>query len=204
MVENCRICELRKPRRYCPGVRGDICPQCCGNEREQTVECPFECPYLQESRIRERQPILNPDTFPNQDVRITDRFLMEHERLLIFLSAVLTQAAMTTEGAIDFDVREALQGLIRTYRTLQSGLVYETRPANPIAGRIYDEVQRNLAELREKVQAIRDAEVLGILVFLERLELQHNNDRRKGKAFIDFLRKQFPPPEAPAASLIQT
>jgi hypothetical protein len=39
---------------------------------------------------------------------------------------------------------------------------------------------------------IRDVDVLGILVFLHRMELQHNNGRAKGRAFIDFLRQYFP------------
>jgi len=62
-------------------------------------------------------------------------------------------------------------------------------------------------ELAEKgATALRDAEVLGTLVFLQRLALAHNNGRVRGRAFIDYLRAHFPyqsqtSPEAP--SLIQ-
>ena len=45
---------------------------------------------------------------------------------------------------------EALDGLIRTYRTLQSGVYYESRPNNPLAGCIYAAVQGALAEYRER------------------------------------------------------
>jgi hypothetical protein len=198
----CAICQTRKPRRYCPGVRGDICPICCGTEREMTVDCPFECPFLQESRGREKRPILNPDEFPNQDVRITDRFLSEREPLLMFMSGLLASASMQVR-AIDNDIREALDGLIRTYRTLQSGLVYDSVPPNPLAAHIFTEVRRNVDAFRERVaeqqgvHTIRDTDVLGILVFLQRLELQHNNGRRKGRAFLQFLLEYFPvqPPE---------
>ena len=52
---------------------------------------------------------------------------------------------------------------------------------------------------------MRDADLLGVLVFLQRLELQHNNGRRRGRAFFDFLRATFPADRAvdlaPAASL---
>ena len=37
-----------------------------------------------------------------------------------------------------------------------------------------------------------DADVLGTLVFLQRLEFQHSNGRRRGRAFFDFLRTYFP------------
>ena len=46
---------------------------------------------------------------------------------------------------------------------------------------------------------LRDADVLGVLVFLERLELQHNNGRRRGRAFLDFLRAYLPEPPAEVA-----
>ena len=45
----CAICGVRKARRFCPGVRGNICTLCCGTEREVTVDCPLDCEYLQEA-----------------------------------------------------------------------------------------------------------------------------------------------------------
>jgi hypothetical protein len=171
-----------------------------------TVDCPFECPFLQESRGREKRPIMNPDEFPNQDIRVTDRFLSEREPLLIFIASVVSSAAMQVR-AIDNDMREALDALIRTFRTLQSGLVYESIPPNPLAAHIFREIRSNVEAFRERiaqehgVHTIRDTDVLGILVFLQRLELQHNNGRRKGRAFLQFLLEYFPvqPPEGAAA-----
>jgi len=45
------------------------------------------------------------------------------------------------------------------------------------------------------METLRDADVLGTLVFLERLQIQHNNRRRRGRAFLDFLRTYFPEPK---------
>src|SRR5215212_6262711 len=67
----CAICETRRPRRFCPGVRGDICSVCCGTEREVTVDCPFECEYLQQSRHHEKPAPLDSPALPNQDIRVT-------------------------------------------------------------------------------------------------------------------------------------
>jgi hypothetical protein len=52
----------------------------------------------------------------------------------------------------------------------------------------------------------RDADVLGLLVFLQHFELHQNNGRRRGRAFLDALR-QFQSPESasappPASSLL--
>lgn len=198
----CRICETRKPRRYCPGVNGDICSICCGTEREQTVHCPFDCEYLREARKREEPPIANPDTFPNNDIRVTEQFLRSNEQLLAYLSMQVLRAALEIPNVVDADVKAALEAMVRTYRTLESGLYYETRPDNLIAGAIVERLRGSVDELRKAlaersgVQSVRDADILGVLAFLQRMEIQQNNGRRLGRAFIDFLREGFPMPDA--------
>lgn len=202
----CKLCEKKRARRYCPGVRADICPVCCGTERENTIDCPLECEYLQDARRHERAaPLLDSD-FPNKDIRLKEEFVREHEDLVIWLTVAVRQA-MEKEHAVDFDTREALDALIRTYRTRESGLIYETRPQNPYAAAIQEALQNSVDELRERVtetsglHTLRDAEVLGALVFLQRLEIQHNNGRRRGRAFFDFLRTYFPTPAAVSLEL---
>ena len=203
----CAICEVRRPRRYCPGVRGEICTVCCGTEREVSVDCPFECPYLQEARRHERVEPMDPATLPNRDIRVSESFLRDNEPLVVFTADRLLRAAFETPGAIDSDLREALESLIRTYRTQESGLYYESRPANLVAGRIYALLQQALAEYRENerrelgMTKTRDADVLGVLAFMQRLEMSHHNGRRRGRAFMDYLRGYFQPAgAAPAAS----
>ncbi len=106
------------------------------------------------------------------------------------------------EHSVDLDAREALDALIRTYRTLQSGLIYETRPQNPYAATLQAALQQSIEEFRKRVteetgmNSLRDADVLGALVFLQRMESKNNNGRRRGRAFSDFLRTAFPAPEA--------
>jgi hypothetical protein len=203
----CAICEIRRPKRFCPGVRGEICTICCGTEREVSVHCPLDCVYLQDARQHEKIPDVDPDKFPNQDIKVTDEFLHENEELLVFLGRSLTSAALEAD-VVDSDIREALDALIRTYRTLESGIYFDTRPQNPLAGAIYAAVQNAVAELRRTetenrgVPRTRDKQVLGLLVFLQRLELDRSNGRRLGRAFIDFLRGFFAPsqgqPTAPS------
>ena len=50
---SCVICEIRKEKRVCPAVHGRICAQCCGEQREVTLDCPSDCPYLQQAREHE-------------------------------------------------------------------------------------------------------------------------------------------------------
>ncbi len=203
----CKICETRRPRRFCPGVGGDICTICCGSEREITVDCPLDCEYLQEAHTHERIQPANPDEFPHKDIRITDQFLRENELPLTYIARALLESSLRT-SAVDFDVRDALDALVRTYRTLQSGLYYDSRPSNPVAAAIYTDMQTRVEGFRKEEQQhlgmtkTRDVVFLGIFAFLQRLELDRNNGRKRGRAFVDFLRGHFPPIEAQAPSLI--
>ena len=66
----CKLCEKKRARRYCPGVSGEICPICCGTERENTIDCPSECEYLQEARLREKPIPLTEAEFPPQNDKL--------------------------------------------------------------------------------------------------------------------------------------
>ena len=198
----CRICEKRRPKRYCPGVSGDICPVCCGIEREVTVNCPLDCPFLQKAREYDPLPEVDPRQFPNSDLRVDESFLRQNEALLILIASSLAASALETGGVIDNDVKDALDSLVRTYRTLQSGLIAELRPDNVLARKIYVGVRVAVDEARtqlgDQTNHLRDADILRVLVFLQHMEIQHNNGRPKGRAFIDFLRgffAQAPEPE---------
>lgn len=202
---SCAICEIRRPRRYCPGVNSDICSICCGTEREVTVTCPLDCPYLAEARKHDRPAPLDEEQIPNREIRISEEFLAEHEALLAAAGQALLGVAWATPGVSDFDVREALAGLIRTYQTRESGLYYESVPDNALAGQIFRHLQESLAAFRQQetesmgMSRTRDTDVLAILVFLQRLELDRNNGRRRSRAFLDFLRGIYPElPGSPA------
>lgn len=160
---------------------------------------------MREARVHERPTPLSEKEIPNVDIQLKESFVQEHEHELMALSLALARA-MEQEKAVDLDAQEAIEALVRTYRTLQSGLIYETRPQNPYAAGIQERLIQAIEELRKSIaeeagmQTLRDADVLATLVFLQRLELQHNNGRRRGRAFFDFLRTYFPEP-APAVQI---
>src|ERR1035438_6507211 len=81
--------KIRRPRRFCPGVRGEICSLCCGEEREATVDCPLDCEFLREGRRHEKAPARNPAEFPNRDIQVPEKLLRANEHLLAFLSLTI-------------------------------------------------------------------------------------------------------------------
>jgi len=204
----CAICQNRRPRRYCPGVEGEICSQCCGTEREISVTCPFECQFLQESRKRDAAPPLEVPDPPNQDIRVSEKMLEQHQDFVAFLSHHLVQAALSVPGIVDFDAREALDALIRTWRTRQSGIYYETLPQGRPGLHLYRAMQEGLEEFRRMesqngFSKTGASTVLLALVFLQRLELDRNNGRQRGRAFLNLLWDFYgAPPKESSSSLI--
>jgi hypothetical protein len=194
----CAICSVRRPKRLCPGVGGEICSICCGTEREMSVTCPLDCEYLQDARLHDKPAALAQEKMPHEDIRVNEKFLRDHDELLLFLAASLSAAALATSGAADYDVRDTLDALIRTYRTLETGVYYETVPDNLLASRVFRIVQEEIARFRMEerqglgIPASRDGDILRVLVFFSRLELDRNNGRRRGRAFIGLLRELAP------------
>jgi hypothetical protein len=210
---SCAICGVRRPKRHCPGVGGEICSICCGTEREQTVSCPLDCEYLRDARRHEQaarrhenSTATSRDKLPDVDIRVTDEFLREHEDLFAALGEIVWDAALEAPGAVDSDVRDALASLVRTYRTLASGLYYETLPENGVAARVFRSVQDKIKQVRDHEQrrvgmpVIREGDLLPCLVFLEQVAFAHNNGRRRGRAFIDLLRGFAQAEEGPRAA----
>lgn len=215
----CKICQLRRARRVCPGLSAAgamemICSGCCGEQRESTISCPLDCEYLREARIHEvAREIKDADTgaAPHADIDVTEEFLRQHEAMAGFLGMSLAQAGLETAGAVDRDLASALEALIRTYRTLHSGLVYETRAEDRVAAAVQTRFEEAIAEWqrsRAEKQGLapsRPAEILGILVFLARLAVRFENHRPRGRRYMDYLRVQFGvaiPAAAPSSRLI--
>jgi|SRR5437667_7674278 len=198
---SCAICEKRKEKRFCPAVHGRICPQCCGEQREVTLDCPTECVYLQQAHAHEKPRSveeIEPDLlFPK--VEIGDRFIYEQEHLILGLSYALAKSARVNRDIRDGDVIAALTSLSKNYETLaSSGLHYETPVTSLVQQSIAAEVQQMLKEYREAEQKhlgysrLRDSDVLRAFVFLLRMGLTRTSGRPKSRRFIEFLFQQFP------------
>lgn len=194
----CKICGKRRARRACPAVGGDICTICCGTEREISLSCPLECEYLQEAHTHEKPVPIKDDQISYSDVKISEEFIRDHEELFLFSVYSLVQAALRTPGAIDADVMAALEALIQTQRTLESGLVYETRPENTVAlavQRAFSNSMKDYQKVREEregLSAYRNSDALAVLVFLHRLGQRNQNGRPRGRMYLDLLRHMAP------------
>jgi hypothetical protein len=198
---SCVICEKRKEKRFCPAVHGRICPQCCGEQREVTLDCPSDCVYLQQAREHEKPRGMN-DVNPADiflQVEVGDEFLYQQEHLIMGLTFALAKSVRADRTLKDTDLIAAVTSLAKNYETLvNSGLHYETPIPNIAQQAVAAEVLNMLKEFREAEQKhvgysrLRDSEVLRALVFLVRMAHGRTSGRPKSRAFVDFLLAQFP------------
>jgi hypothetical protein len=63
-----------------------------------TVTCPLDCDYLRDARRHDKPVPLDAASIPNQDIRISEKFLQENEELLLFLGGSLGTAAIEKIG----------------------------------------------------------------------------------------------------------
>lgn len=202
---SCAICEIRKEKRFCPAVHGRICPQCCGEQREVTLECPSDCPYLLQAREHEKpRPAdqIDPAGLFLQ-VEVSDQFMYEKEHLLMGLTYALAKAARADRSLHDQDLIAALSVLSKSYeRLVNSGLHYEQPLTSEAQRRVAAEIESMVQEYREAEQkhtgysSLRDSDVLKALVFLVRLAHGRTSGRPKSRAFVEFMFAQFPEKES--------
>jgi hypothetical protein len=217
MLVSCAICEIRKEKRFCPALHGRICAQCCGEQREVTIDCPSDCTYLLQAREHEKartaEDVDQSAMFPEID--IPEHFLYEHRELIIGISFALANCArsgVSLGGSVgssldgttgnrsltDRDLIVALSSLVQSYRTLvESSLIYEQATANLVHQKIAREVGTMVNEFREEEvkhlgsSRLKDSDVLKALVFWVRMAMTRTSGRPKSRAFVDFLFTQF-------------
>ena len=197
---SCAICTKRKEKRFCPAIHGRICPLCCGEQREVTLDCPESCPYLQQARTHEQAR--TQEQMPGEelflDVELGQRFYYEHEPLIAGLLFALARLGTAHRDWNDRDMIGGLTAFTRGFQRLtNSGLIYEESATNPVHQAIADDLRRRIEEYRALEQqklgyfTLKDSEVLKTLVFLVRTALSGTNGRPRTRVFMTQLAARF-------------
>ena len=198
----CPICGKRKAARFCPAKGEQICSVCCGTEREVTINCPADCAYLIAAhRYEDEHKRAVPADTPFLEERLPQDMLRSQQQLMSLLAFQIAKFATAQPTATDPDVLAAIAALAATYKTLQSGLIYEKIPEIPVQRDLYRALMTFLDEIKQKAaengnsEAIKDKDVFHLAVFFYRMGLLRSNNRPRSRRFIEFLRAQFPQAE---------
>jgi hypothetical protein len=203
---SCPICEKRPPKRFCPAKGEKICAICCGREREVTIDCPSDCSYLIAAHRYEaehRLPVPAGE-FPFRAVEVPPDFVYERWPAVAEIAVAILDFWAQNQELTDDSALQALNAIAETYRTLGTGIYYERPPDGLLARALYGTIASSLQNFRKQegertgFSSLKESDIFRLLVFLLRLEKQEMNGRPRSRAFLDFLRKQFPLPETAA------
>jgi len=203
----CPICNKRKAERYCPAKGEKICAVCCGTEREVTIDCPVDCGYLiaaHRYELKQNKPVPVSEV-PFPDVEVPRDLISLNRSVVSGLAFAILRSAAENPSANDTDVLTALHALAEKFRTLGSGIYYEKPPAGGPPQAVYVALDKFIEDFKQKLAEqggatrVKDSDIFYFLVFLLRVGRQQTNGRPKSRAYLEFLRGQFPKSAAAAA-----
>jgi hypothetical protein len=196
----CPICEKRRAERYCPAKGEKICAIDCGIEREVTIDCPSDCAYLLAAHRWEQahpKPLAESE-IPFPDVSFPADLIRARQAALSGLGYTVLTYAAEQPSLSDAEVLAAARAMAETYRTLISGIYYEKLSEHPLAAGLYAALSKFFVDEKThqaehpEFPPLRDSEIFHLLIFFLRFGLLRSNGRPRTRAFIEFLRAQFP------------
>lgn len=211
----CILCEKRKAKRSCPAKETQICPQCCGEKRVLEIECPESCEYLKAGREREaadyQKRLQSMDPTARQKHR---QILFDYQNVIAHLEFAISRQRILSRDLSDKDVVQAVDSLLETYKTEDSGLLYERTEENL---RI-ESLRRRLREIVESFRNPGGEEAKGIvdpkntrlqlgaaidcLKFIRALAAAYLEDRNSGSGYVDFLARIIPREESQKSIIV--
>jgi hypothetical protein len=196
----CPICNKRRAERYCPAKGEQICAVDCGTEREVSIDCPADCSYLLAAHRWEQEhpkPLAESEV-PFPDVSFPANLIRANQEVMSGIGYTVAAYAREQRSLNDSEILAAGHALAETYRTLGSGIYYEKPPDNLVAAGLYSALAKFVEDGKKRqaehpeFPALKDSEIFHLFVFFERFGRLRSNGRPRTRAFLEFLRAQFP------------
>ena len=211
----CILCEQRKAKRSCPAKNTIICAQCCGEKRVLEIDCPESCGYLKAGREREAEDYQKHiQNMGHTDQERHRKVVFNHRNVIAHLEYAISRQRILSRDLSDKDVVQAVESLLETYRTEDTGLLYERTEENL-------RIESLRRELREIVESYRNPEgeegegivnpsntrlqlgaAISCLEFIRSLASSYLKDRDSGSGYVDFLARIVPRKEAQKSIIV--
>lgn len=154
----CVVCGKVKGKRFCPAKKGQICPTCCGEKRVLEIPCPEDCQYLSSGLsyqlLKKRVGALQHEDDPLLRRKYYDVH-SNYPDILTGLEEAIIRFAQGLRSLRDRQVQDSVTLLLKTYKTEQSGLIYEHTGSDPIVNSLARDLKTFLEEHRKLDQGQR-------------------------------------------------
>jgi hypothetical protein len=148
----CLLCEKRKPKRYCPAKRAEICPVCCGEKRGVEINCPLDCRYFVEGQKQHHIKIMHRRIRKEGAGTYVRRAELYGRNPEIFARLEMTFARAFRENneIKNEDLVKALELVNKTLETEKKGLIYQHQGDNSYVNVISESVLTVISEYKDK------------------------------------------------------
>lgn len=156
-MARCIQCHQREGKRFCPPLQAQICSVCCATHRMMTIACVEACPYLRDAREttgkRLMEALVNALIAADHDDWIED---VEYLTPLLHTieHAIVQVRREHFSDLTDSEVLSAVNLALRTYETLQRGIIYRHTSESPRVQRVVEKILGLLDDLKN---ALADA-----------------------------------------------
>ena len=186
-------------------MRSSICATCCGQKRILEIDCPESCGYLKAGRNKDIEDrVKQYQSMDQADFKKARRIIDDYADVVAALEFQIAHARLADRALTDKDVGRAVQALVETYRTEESGILYERTLDDPKIDSLRRELKEVIEFFRspggEQNKGIIDLENLRLplsaaIECLEYILLMIQLSRNRGGsalAYVDFLARTIP------------
>jgi hypothetical protein len=190
-MARCPLCSERPAKRYCPAKETHICSVCCGTKREVEIECPAACPHLQVGRAYESEKRPVDPTLSARIQNLGEDFVRRFSWVMDVLCTEVLVEYRTSQWLLDSDVIEAYKALGQSFKTLDSGIYYDSLPENAVQRSLYSRLKGTLEKLMlpdaGRPTPLRASDVVNVMDFLVFVASANSNPRPKSRQYLHFL-----------------
>jgi hypothetical protein len=170
---------------------------CCARKREVEIDCPLSCAYLREGYSYEqgKTPVENRTAQITENRTFDRSFIIANEPFLLHLWQVIWETFQSVPQIHDSDILSAFTALEKTYRTLDTGLYYDSKPAQSVPQMVYlklkEAIDAQLANPDANKPHVKLSTVLDCLVFQQQLVQMRSSERPLSRGFLLQLQEVF-------------
>ncbi len=207
----CVLCDRKKAKRFCPAKQSTICAPCCGAKRILEIDCPESCGYLKIGRDHEASQEGARHYHPvdiNQQEKWS-RLFADFEPVIVGLQTTVADERLAARQLTDADVAEALDCLLKTLRTEEHGVFYETSSENLRADALRRQMSLLIESFRQPQEGsekrLQLGDAIDCLELLRTVVGSHLEAGSSGLSFVDFVVRYLPRSSrmtAPGSSII--
>ncbi|MFW6160360.1 MAG: hypothetical protein ACOC57_04380 [Acidobacteriota bacterium] len=130
-MPKCVNCQKRKGKRECPALKELLCQLCCGLLREKEINCPPDCPHLQQHKVyqKRRTSLKNSsNSIPLEEDIFQDEKLVW---LVYNIEKTILTFSKNNQAIEDRDIHRALQ-YVQEEMDGKGSIILSDQPIKPI------------------------------------------------------------------------